>query len=84
MGIDHGGPHVAMAKQFLNGMYIVIILQQMAGITVAEGMGGSPFADFSLIHCSPDRFLYMGFVQMITAHLPRTLFSDAYFLQKSR
>lgn len=47
MGIDHGGPLVAMADQFLNCADIVIILQEMAGITVAEGMGGSPFADLS-------------------------------------
>jgi hypothetical protein len=48
-------------------------LQQMAGITVAEGMGGSPFADPRLVHCPPDRFLHMGFMQMITAHLTSTL-----------
>jgi hypothetical protein len=43
VGIDHGRFQVTVAEQLLNGPDIVIGLEQMAGETVAEGMGRRSF-----------------------------------------
>ena len=53
MGIDHCSSEIAVPEQLLNCTDIIIGLEQMAGKTVAEGMGGSPFSELSFI----DRFL---------------------------
>ncbi len=39
VGIYHGCPDIAVAKQFLNSAYIVIGLQEMGSEAVAKGMG---------------------------------------------
>ncbi len=46
MGINHGRPHITVPKQLLNGADVVVGLQQMAGKTVAECMGGCPLGNF--------------------------------------
>jgi len=45
MGIDHGGSQVAVTEQFLHTPDIVIRLQQVAGKTVAKGVGQGTFPD---------------------------------------
>ena len=73
VGIDHGGPDITVPEQLLDGADIEIVLQQVTGKTVAEGMGGGPFADSSLVNRPLYRPLYMSFVQMIAPHLSRPL-----------
>ena len=43
VGVDHGGPNVAVTQQFLNGSDVVVGFQQMGGEAVAEGVGGDAF-----------------------------------------
>jgi hypothetical protein len=35
MGIDHGGPHVAVAEQFLHGADVVAVFEEVGGEAVA-------------------------------------------------
>ena len=65
MGVDHGGSDIAVPQQFLNGPDVLVGSQQMAGKTVAKGMGGCSFQDFGCLDCPLDSFLYMGFTQML-------------------
>ena len=69
MGVDHRGSHIAVAHHLLNGANVVIGLQQVAGETVAEGVGRGALGDFRLFHRQADRFLHMGFMQMVAAKL---------------
>jgi hypothetical protein len=71
MGIDHRGANITMTEQFLDGANVVIRLQQMAGIAVAQRMCTGPLAQRDLPHCLLDRLLHMGFVQMKAAVLAR-------------
>ena len=43
VGVDHGGPYIAVAQEFLYRPYITIGLQQVTGKTVAECMRGGAF-----------------------------------------
>ncbi len=74
MVVNHGGSHVAMSEQFLNRAYIVVVSQEMAGITVAKGMGGGSLADPGFLHRPFDCLLHMGFMEVIAAHLAGTFF----------
>jgi len=38
MGIDHGGAHILMAEQFLDGPDIIAILNQVRGKRMPQGM----------------------------------------------
>ena len=40
MGVDHGGAHVFMAEELLDGTDVVTVLEQVGGKTVAKGVGG--------------------------------------------
>ncbi len=42
MGIDHRSPQITMPEKLLNCPNIEVGLEQMAGETVAKGMGGCP------------------------------------------
>ena len=66
MGIDHGGPHIAVPQQLLNGADIIIGLKQMTGKAVAEGMGRGPFGDLGFSDRLADCLLHMRFMQMIS------------------
>ena len=48
MRINHGGSDITVTQQFLNCADIIVGLQQVAGKTVPESMGGCAFRDFSL------------------------------------
>ncbi len=39
MGIDHGGLHVAVPEEFLDGADIVTLFQQMGGKAVPDALG---------------------------------------------
>lgn len=47
MGVDHGGFDVFVTEEFLDGSYVVIVLQEMGGEGVAEGVGCDAFVDSS-------------------------------------
>ena len=70
MGIDHGRPHITMTQELLNGPDIVIRLKQMTGEAVTKRMRRRSFGDLCLENGALDRFLDMGFMQMITPRLP--------------
>ena len=70
MGVNHRGSDIAVSQQLLYCSDVIISLEQMAGITVAKGVGSSPFSKLSLIDCAFYRFLDMGFMQMISPVFP--------------
>ena len=69
MRIDHRGSDVAVSHHFLDGADVVIGLQQVAGKTVAEGVGRGALGDLRLFYRPADRFLYMRFMQVVAAIL---------------
>lgn len=70
MGINHGGPHIAVPQQLLDGSYVIIPLQQVAGETVAKGMGACALADLSGIDRLLDCLLHVRFMQMVSSVFP--------------
>jgi len=46
MGVDHGGFDVFVAEEFLDGADVVIVLQEMGGEGVTEGVGGNALLQF--------------------------------------
>jgi len=42
MGVNHGGFHVLMSQQFLNGAYVIARFKQMRCERMPEGVAGSP------------------------------------------
>lgn len=70
VGVNHGGSHIAVPQQLLNGAYVIITLQQVAGEAVAKGMGTCAFANLSVIDRLPDRLLDVGFMQMVAPIFP--------------
>jgi len=77
MRINHGGSDITVTQQFLNCADIIVGLQQVAGKTVPESMGGCAFRDFSLPYCPFDCFLDMGFMEIIPSVF-------LYFRQRNR
>ena len=69
MGVDHGGPYIAVAQHLLNRADIIIRLQEMAGETVPKRMCRSPLGDLRPSHSPRNRLLYMAIVQMIASVL---------------
>lgn len=67
MGVDHGGPHIAVPHELLYGADIVVRLQQMAGETVPKGVGRGPLGDPGFLYCTPDRLLHMTLMEMISS-----------------
>jgi len=61
MNIDHRCPYITVAQQFLNRADIVIRLQEMACIAVAEGMRGNPLRNpcffNGLAECNKQRYI---------------------------
>jgi len=67
MRVDHGGPDIAMPQQLLDGADVGVGLEQVAGKTVPKAMSRRPLADPGLPHRLLDRFLHLGFMQMIAS-----------------
>jgi len=44
VGVDHGGAHILVAEQFLDGADVVAILEEVGGKRMAEGVGTDGFA----------------------------------------
>ena len=65
--VDHGGLHIAVPKQLLNGPDVVAVFQQVRREGMPEGVAGGvlrhPGAPCGLLH----GFLQYGFVQMVAA-----------------
>jgi len=57
MGIDHGGGHVCMPQQFLDGADICSVFQQMGGEGVTKGMAAGLFGETCLPGRRPHGFL---------------------------
>ena len=54
MGVDHGGLHVFMPKQFLDGADVVVVLEEVGGEGVTENVGGDVFVNFCAAGGFPD------------------------------
>jgi hypothetical protein len=67
MCVDHGGPHIAVTHELLDGADVVIGLQQMAGETVAKSMGRGPLGDLGSLHRTPDRLLHMTLMEVVSS-----------------
>jgi len=62
MRIDRGGSETAVPRQLLNGSDVEVRLEQMAGETVAKGVGRGPLADPGLPDGFPDRLWGLRFM----------------------
>ena len=63
------GAHIAVAKQLLDGTYVVALLQQASGKAVPERVAAYRFSDIGLAPGAPDRFSQGGVMQMVTSQL---------------
>ncbi len=45
MSVDHSGFHVFMPKEFLNCANVVVVLQEMSGKAMAQGVRGDMFVN---------------------------------------
>lgn len=45
VGVDHGGAHIFVTEQFLNGTDIIPVFAQMCGKTVPKGVTPGVFCD---------------------------------------
>ena len=66
MGVNHSSSDVTVTEQCLNRPYIVIGLQKVRCIAVAEGMGCDSLRELRPPDSLIKRFLNMLFMQMIT------------------
>jgi hypothetical protein len=67
VGVNHGGFQAGMTQQCLNNADVIACLQQVGCKAVPEGMGFDPLRDFRFAHGRIERFLKLGFMQMIAA-----------------
>jgi hypothetical protein len=65
VSVNHGGLHVLVAEQFLDGANVVTILEEMRGKTVPEGVGRDGLVDSRKLGGAFDSFLQAGFVEMV-------------------
>ena len=74
VGVDHGGFYILVSKQFLNGSYIVSVLEKMSGEGMSEGVRGNMLVDLRKAGGFFDGFLYGGFVEVVTVETPSPTF----------
>lgn len=67
MGVDHGGAHILMAQQLLDGADVLAPLQQVGGKRVPEGVAAGLLGYPSLGDGSLHRLLHHARVQMVAA-----------------
>ena len=67
MGVDHGGPHVAVSQQDLDGSDVRAVLQEVGRERVSEGVGGDAFRDLCLGGGPAHGALDAGLVEVMTA-----------------
>jgi hypothetical protein len=66
MGVNHGGAHIGVAKQFLNGADIVTGREQMGRKRMAKAMAGHRFGDLRSSYRDLDRPLDHGIIKMMS------------------
>src|SRR5262245_43355879 len=54
VGVDHGGIHVGVAEQLLNGADVVALLQEVSGEGVAQRVAGGRLGDAGRAHRGPE------------------------------
>ena len=67
--VDHRGAHVAMTKKFLDGSDVAIVLEEVGGKRVPQGVTSRRLGDAGVSHGVFDRPLQDGFVKVMTAAL---------------
>src|SRR4051794_24307169 len=72
MGINHGGRHVFMAKEFLHGADVRAGFEQVSRKAVPESMRSSGLADVRTLGAQFHRPLQQSFVDMVAANDART------------
>jgi len=82
MGIDHGGPYVAVAEELLDRADVLPLLQQVGGKGVPEGVAAGRLADTRCLHRPSYRFLHQGGIQVVTPFLLGPGISPAVVLRK--
>src|SRR5437870_5739930 len=78
MGIDHGGTHVLVSQEFLQGTDIVAVLQQMRGETVPQGVTAAALGDAGLLESLFYGSLEHRFRHMVSALNSRTRIDGAF------
>jgi len=73
VGVDHGGLHILVTEQFLDGPNVIAILQKVGGEGMAKRVRRNVFVDFCAAGGFPDGFLNHCFMQMMTAGQPCAL-----------
>lgn len=66
MGIDHSGPDILVAEQFLDGTNVVPLFQEVGGEGMSERMAACVFWNSRAADCSLDRALQDAFVDMVS------------------
>jgi len=71
-GVDHRRFHVLMAEQLLDGADVVVVLKQVGGKAMAEGVGTDGLGDANGFGGSVDGALDAALVQVVATHGVRT------------
>jgi hypothetical protein len=70
MGVDHGGAHVLVPQELLDGADVLPSLQQMGGKRVSEGMAAGLLGDSGLSHGSLHRLLHHARITVLLGEHP--------------
>jgi hypothetical protein len=66
VGVDHGGFHVFMPEKLLDSADVVVVLQQVRGEAVAEGVAGDAFGQARRFGGLANRLLQAAFIGVMT------------------
>ncbi len=72
VGIDHCGFDVFVAEEFLNGANVVVVLEEVGGKGMPEGVRSNVFIYFCGAGCLSYGFLENRFVKVMTLGKPST------------
>jgi hypothetical protein len=70
MGIDHRGPHVAVAQNGLDSADVVVGLKEVGGEGVTEDMGRDALGELGATYRLVQGQLYMSLMNMIPPQFP--------------
>jgi len=65
VGVNHGGLHVFVTEEFLDGADVVAVLEEVGGKGVAEGVGGDGFLEACGFSGGANGFLEDAFVYVV-------------------
>jgi hypothetical protein len=68
VGADHRRLDVLVAQQWLDGAYVIVVLQEVRGEAVAQGVRAGRFGDARPLRRLADRFLQPAFVQVVASY----------------